>query len=441
MVPLDEGRMNVADRLIAFSQNARPTPLVRQVFELSLLDWTACAIAGADEPVSRIVREMILQENHSAAGGGGARASVVGASARAPVRAAALVNGATSHALDYDDTHFAHIGHASVAVIPAALAVAEQVGADGAAFTEAALIGLEASVRFGIWLGRGHYQTGFHMTGTAGAIGATLAAARLIGLDAGQTGHALGLVATRAGGIKAQFGTMGKPMNAGYAAANGVEAAQFAAAGMTSDPGALDATNGFAATHHGAGDAAAWNGIGSDWLFETVSHKLHACCHGNHAMIEALRTIATPDPAKVPTKVQVFVHPRWLTVCDIVEPATGLEAKFSLRLCAAMALAGHDTGALDSFSDVMCGDPVLCALRDRVRVHGDAALAETASRVRVDGVEAFHDLADAASLAARRVRVTDKAASVIGAAQLQMVSAAIAGGPDLAQLTAALRGP
>ncbi|NKB27586.1 MAG: MmgE/PrpD family protein [Rhodobacteraceae bacterium] len=380
--------MKVADRLITFCETAQPTPLVRRIFALSLLDWTACAIAGVEEPVSRIARDMILQENHDAAGGGGARASVVGAAARVPARAAALVNGATSHALDYDDTHFAHIGHASVAVIPAALAVAEEVGATGTEFAQAALIGLEASVRFGVWLGRPHYQAGFHMTGTAGAIGAALAAAKLMRLNAEQTGHALGLVASRAGGIKAQFGTMGKPMNAGYAAANGVEAALFARAGMTSTPDALDGMNGFAATHYGAADDAAWEGMGAAWLFEDVSHKLHACCHGTHAMIEALRTLDAPDP----DVIEVAVHPRWLTVCNIPEPTTGLEAKFSLRLCAAMALTGRDTSALASFSDAACTDPALVALHNRVQITRDETLTETAARVRVDGVEAHHDL-------------------------------------------------
>ena len=428
--------MSVAERLIRFSETAQPTPLVREIFRLSLLDWSACAIAGASEPVSRIARDIILQENHGAAGGDGARASVVGASSRSPARAAALVNGATSHALDYDDTHFAHIGHASVAVIPAALAVAEEVGVDGVAFAEAALIGLEASVRFGVWLGRDHYQQGFHMTGTAGAIGATLAAAKLMDLNAEQTGDALGLVASRAGGIKAQFGTMGKPMNAGYAAANGVEAVRFARAGMTSNPGALDGLNGFAATHHGACDDTAWKGNGRDWLFETVSHKLHACCHGTHAMIEALRQIDAADPQRV----EVYVHPSWLTVCDIAEPRTGLEAKFSLRLCAAMALTGWDTSALGTFSDTACADAELVSLLDRVQIAGDDTLAETAARVRIDGVEAEHDLNSRTDPDALRSRLSQKAASILGPARAANLVSAIEHGVDLSAFTSCLRG-
>ena len=150
------------------------------------------------------------------------------------LRAAALVNGAISHALDYDDTHFAHIGHPSVAVLPAALATAEAVDAPASAVLDALLLGAEASIRVGVALGRPHYDRGFHQTATSGAFGATVAAARVLGLNRETTRHALSLVSTRASGLKSQFGSMGKPYNAGLAAANGVEAAELARRGFLS---------------------------------------------------------------------------------------------------------------------------------------------------------------------------------------------------------------
>ena len=94
---------------------------------------------------------------------------------------AALVNGATSHALDYDDTHFAHVGHLSVGIYPAALAVAEETGSSASHLIEAFLVGAEAAIRVGVKLGPGHYNRGFHQTATAGAFGATIAAGRLYG--------------------------------------------------------------------------------------------------------------------------------------------------------------------------------------------------------------------------------------------------------------------
>ena len=240
------------------------------VLRLSLLDWIAVAVAGRDEPVARIVRDMVLAE------GGAAEAGVIGADARLPARAAALANGTASHALDYDDTHFASLGHPSVAVVPAVLALAEKTGAGGPDTLAAALIGAETAVRIGAWFRRGHYEHGFHVTGTAGAFGAAAGCARLLGLDAERTAHALGIAASRAGGLKAQFGTMGKPFHAGMAAATGVEAATLAAAGFVARTDALECPQGFAATHAGEGGALPMN----RFLFPEVSHKVHACCHG-----------------------------------------------------------------------------------------------------------------------------------------------------------------
>ena len=174
------------------------------VMRLSLVDWMAVGIAGVGEPVSRSVRALIDEE------GGSAQATMFGGG-KAPARAAALVNGATSHALDYDDTHFAHIGHPSVAVIPAALAMLERnPGATIGQLVTNALAGCEASIRFGVLFGRAHYQIGFHQTATAGAFGASVAA--VLGAAPDTMDTALGLVSTRASGLKSQFGTDGQTL-------------------------------------------------------------------------------------------------------------------------------------------------------------------------------------------------------------------------------------
>ncbi len=386
----------------------------RDVLRLSLLDWASVAIAGVDEPVSVAVRDMVLAE------GGTGQAFAFGTDVTLPARAAGLANGSTSHALDYDDTHFLHIGHPSVVVFSATLAVAQQVGATGQAFLEAALVAFEASCRIGAWLGRSHYEAGFHMTATAGCFGAALGAARLLGADAAQMRAALGLASTRASGLKAQFGSMGKPYNAGLAAANGVEAALLAVGGMTSDANGLGS---FAAGHAGAMDEAAFDGLGQVFVTETVSHKFHACCHGTHATLEALAQIEV-DAQEV-TAVSVTVHPRWLKVCDKPAPATGLEAKFSYRMCVAMALSGLDTGALDSFSDANCADADLCALRDLVQVVGEADLADGAAHISVachDDMArtARYDLDQPMPLDMRNKRIITKANSLIGSKSIEV---------------------
>ena len=395
----------------------------RQMLRLSMLDWAACGIAGADEPVARICREMVVEEK------GLGEASLMGAGVKVPARGAALVNGATSHALDYDDTHFAHIGHPSVAVMPAALALAEGAGATGAALQEAALVGIEVSIRVGVWLGRSHYQTGFHQTGTAGAFGAAAAGARLLGFDARQSAAALGLVATRASGLKSQFGTMGKPYNAGIAAANGVEAVLLVAKGFVPNPEGLETAQGFGPTHAGEANEGALSGLGETWLFDGISHKFHACCHGLHATLEALGGMNRPAPEDV-AQVAITTHPRWMTVCNQPAPETGLGAKFSYRMVAAMALAGVSTAALESYSDATCADPNLQALRDQVVVEADAALSETEARVVItlkDGtvLEAAHDLGAPMSMEDRAVRLHRKAAALIGEARAAQIWALI----------------
>lgn len=389
---------------------ADPTDEALAVMRLSLVDWLAVGRAGVDEPVSRITRAMIVDE------GGAAQATLFGGG-RAPMRGAALVNGATSHALDYDDTHFAHIGHPSVAVIPAALAVAEQHGATLDQFLRAALAGCEASVRFGLLFGRAHYQVGYHQTATAGAFGACLAAVMQLAPEC--AAQALGLVSTRAAGLKSQFGTMGKPYNAGIAAANGVEAAWLAAHGMVSNPDAMTGPNGFLATHHADGSADQPPGF----LMESVSHKFHACCHGLHAALEALTTLPL-DPAQI-TKITVQTHPRWMTVCNQPAPTTGLGAKFSYRTALALAALGHDTGALDTFSDDLAVDAGVIALRNRVEVIADPNLSEMQARVEIvqggETLRADHDLSAPLALTLRAEKIHAKAAALLGKKTAQEV--------------------
>ncbi|MGR3759323.1 MmgE/PrpD family protein [Roseobacteraceae bacterium NS-SX3] len=411
----------------------RPTALAAGMARLSALDWLACGLAGCAEPAARILRGMAQEE------GGAPQAQLFGGGA-APARMAALVNGTISHALDYDDTHFAHIGHPSVAVFPAAFAVGAKLDASLPQVLEAALAGMELSIRLGLWLGRSHYQAGFHQTATAGTFGAAAAAGRLMGLGAAPMAQTLGLAATRAAGLKVQFGTMGKPYNAGLAASGGVEAAELAAAGFTANADALEGESGFGATHHGEGNTeSALEGLGQDWLFEGISHKSHACCHGLHAALEAARSLdlAAPEIAEL----RVRTHPRWMSVCNQPAPETGLGAKFSYRTVLAMQALGIDTGRLDSYSERTCADPRLQALRGLIHVEADPDLAETGAAVtllRKDGQrrEARHDLQQKEGLAEREERVQAKAAMLIGADRAKAAWAILQGDAPASAFTA-----
>jgi len=411
---------NITQRLAAFAVSKPATPFAQSAqgfAKLSMLDWAACAIAGREEPVGRVVRQMVAAE------GGKPEAFVFGLNERLPARAAALANGTISHALDYDDTHFDHIGHPSVAMASAVLALGERVGAPGTALIEAFLVGVETASRVGQFFGRAHYQHGFHQTATSGAFGAAAASARLLGLSEDQARHALGLTATRASGLKSQFGTMGKPYNAGIAASNGIETASLAALGFESRPDGIECEQGFADTHAAAGGDVdvILKDLGRVFRFEKIQYKYHACCHGTHAALEALKRIratAKPDPAAI-AGVTLKVHPRWLRVCNIEQPATALEAKFSYRLTSAMMLSGVETGALDAYTDELCARADLVALRDKVRVETDESLADTEAHVAVtmangEVLRDHVDLDAPVPLAEQEAKVRAKAAALIG---------------------------
>jgi 2-methylcitrate dehydratase PrpD len=414
--------VSVARDIAGFVATATPSEQALGIMAQSLYDWMACGMAAVSEPVAEIMRAQALDD------GGAAKAALFGGG-HVPARAAALVNGTISHALDYDDTHFAHIGHLSVGILPAVMACGPK---DGRTVLEAACIGFEVAARVGLWLGRGHYQAGFHQTATAGAFGATAAVARLRGLDADQAAHALGLVATRAAGLKSQFGTMGKPMNAGLAAESGVICADLAARGFGSNPDALDAPQGFGPTHAGEARADAWTGLGEVWLMAGVLHKLHACCHGLHAMIEALTALG-PAPEAV-VALHITTHSRWMTVCNQPAPDTGLGAKFSYAHVAGMVLHGWNTAEIGNFSDACARDAALVDFRDKVSVVADDSLAETEVRVVIDLMDGTqlsrrHDLMAAQDPDLKWQALRRKGAALLGLREARLWQAVDAGRP------------
>jgi len=409
--------ISLSEKLITFSLDRARTVSERttEIVSLSLFDWLTVGLAGVDEPVS----QKLLAYAGSA--GGSPEASLFGSDHKTTCRMAALVNGTTSHALDYDDTHFAYIGHTGTVIFPTLLALSEKQNATMSNFLEAAAVGYEVACRVGMWLGREHYQVGYHQTATAGAIGATLAAARLIGLNAAETSDALGLVTSRAAGLKSQFGTMGKPMNAGLAAANAVECAELARLGVTSNPDALEGQNGFGQTHYAELNTdIALADLGQVYILEGISHKYHACCHGLHAALEALRGVLSTHPfaPEQLKKITINTHPRWVTVCNIAEPQTGLETKFSYRHTAALLLCGYDTGNLDSYRDDLALDTDMQALRKLINVEGDTSIGEMACEIRIkltDGtvIHSEYDLAEPLSPEDMRLRLTQKARALV----------------------------
>lgn len=396
-----------------------------------LLDFVGVAIAGAREPLVDILVEAIARPERAAEAGLVARAE------RATRPTAALVNGAAGHALDFDDTHMRMTGHPTVPVLPALLALAEGRGSSGRALLTALVAGIELECRLGALLGPGHYDLGFHSTGTVGTFGAAAACAHLLGLDAEAWEAALGLAGTQAAGLKSAFGTMAKPLHAGRAAAAGLASALLAQRGFTAAAAVVETPQGFAATHAGAAaDPAVLDRLSGKFLIRETLFKYHAACYLTHAAIESARRIRERhdlDPGTIDA-VELTVAPGLLRVCNIAEPKTGLEGKFSLRATTALALLGVDTGALGTYSEATLSEPRVIRLRDRVRVTTDAALAATRARVAVRaGGRRLEDETDtgvpAADLAVQRSRLRAKfealAVPVLGARTAAELSDAV----------------
>ena len=362
---------------VAGMTSERIPPHARTVARHCVLDWFGVALAGSREPLSGIlVRELVC--------GDGGQATLLGHAQRASVLDAALINGATSHALDFDDTHTLMSGHPSAPVIPAALALAERDGRDGASFLAALVAGVELECRLGALVNPGHYAAGFHATGTLGTFGAAAAAAHLLALDDGQWRHAIGLAGTQAAGLKSGFGTMAKPLHAGRAAANGLLSALLARGGFTGNASIIETAQGFASTHGGGGvDMTALDSLNGRFLIGDTLFKYHASCYLTHAAIEAASKLRTEAGvlADAIESVEIRGSTGCIGVCDIPEPSTGLQGKFSLRVTTAMALLGDDTTDPAAFSDARMCDPALVAMRDRVTFVPQPKLAATRATV------------------------------------------------------------
>jgi len=338
-------------------------PAALTVAKQCLLDWIGVALAGRDEPLVRILLDELAPTDDPVG------VAILGHGRRARTLDAVLINGAMGHALDFDDV-IMPMGHPTVPVAPVVFALAEQRGASGAEALVAFIAGVEAECRIARLLGPSHYARGWHTTATTGTFGAAAAAARLLGVEGEALTHAFGLAGTQAAGLKSCFGTMSKPLHPGKAAQNGLLAARLAVRGFTSDTDILASAQGFTATQSTTADPAA--GLAeraAPWVTEAL-FKYHAACYLTHDSIEAanqlrLEEAIAPDAIDA---VTVKVPSGHLGVCNIQEPATGLECKFSLRMTTALALAGEDTFQDALFSDATARRPDLVALRDRVTI-------------------------------------------------------------------------
>jgi 2-methylcitrate dehydratase PrpD len=375
-VDRDTTTQRLVRHLLSYRQASLPQDALT-VAKQCVLDWFAVTLAAYDEPLACILRDQ-------AGKAGAGTATIVGTSSRCAPAEAALVNGATSHALDYDDGHHLVGGHPTVAIFPAALAIAETLGSSGRDLLRALIVGMEAEAAIGSLALPEHYDRGFHATGTLGAFGAAAAAGFLLDLDETQMAMALGLAGTQAAGLKAMFGTMAKPFHAGKASSNGVLAACLAKRGFTAHADILDAPQGFLDTQGRSHPSRDIRLLPPGEVILDTLFKFHAACFLTHSTIEAvsyLRDTYRFAPGDI-ASIDLHVHPGHLAACNIPSPQSGLEVKFSLRHLAALVVCGADTAAIGAYTDETAHRPDAVALHDFVRVHGDGT-ERTAAEVRI----------------------------------------------------------
>jgi len=353
-----------------FIHGARVPPEASARAATAVKDTIGVMLAGVGEPAARIAQAMASED-------GVGTCRVLGTSLQTSPELAALANGVSAHSLDYDDMCFVSLAHPSCALVPAILATGELVHARSSALLDAYVIGFELECRLGNVMNPRHYhQRGWHCTSSIGTVGAAAAAARMLGLGAQATQHALGIAASSACGLKENIGSMVKPLHAGMAARNGVMAARLAQRGFTASPHAIDGPQGYLVAMDSERDSldAAVGDLGIRWeiLHTGVTVKLYPSCAATHPPLDALiamkrREQITADQVRAIDVEVDSMTPRLLIHPD---PVTGLEAKFSMPFCAAAAIV-YDRIGIDTFDVDHIRNPTVQALMKHVTLRAN----------------------------------------------------------------------
>ena len=378
-----DGPTQTLAQFVADAPAGVAAPRATEVFKHAVLDLLGCIVAGADEEAGRLATSYAVSQS------GPGRAAVLGAGrGRLSPALASLANGTAGHALDFDDIGVG-VGHVSVAIIPGVLAVAEDIGADGAAFLDALVLGYEVASRLTSMYPDtrlGPYAAGYHKPGIYAALGGAVACGRLLGLSADGLAHALGIAATQAGGLRANFGTMTKPLHAGIANRTAVEAALLASAGFTASTEILEQRFGWHdVICRGEGSlTVVTEGLGSSFAVEEgLVFKAYPSCGANHYAIGAVLDLVREHSLSADDvdAVEVQIEARNLEEVLVYDwPRSPLEGKFCLAYNVAAALVDGAVTA-ETFTDSALTR--LAAARDQVWVYPVDDLPQNGARVTV----------------------------------------------------------
>ena len=345
-----------------------------------LIDGFGVLLAGSTAEGSHILRRYAQKVS------GAKEATILGREPLVVSAAhAALANAGAGHALDYDDTQlsttpdriFGLLTHPTTPALSAALAVAERVNASGAAFLEAYITGVEVACKMAETIDPNHYERGFHSTGTFGVFGAAAAAGKLMKLNDTQLAHMLAIAASLSAGIRVNFGSMSKPLNAARASENGVFAAELASQGFTGGDFGLDGQWGYFQVYGGGADLDRLIGkLGNPWAIISpgVSFKPYPCGSLSHPSMDAMLKVVVDNDLK-PEQIKAV---RLRAGNNILEPLrytiakTELEAKFSVPFLMSAVILRRRAGMREFTDEFVASAPVQAMMPNVTAVRDEA---------------------------------------------------------------------
>jgi 2-methylcitrate dehydratase PrpD len=346
-----------------------------QTAKTAVRDCLGVALAGSQEEDAKICAEIARQERAKE------ETSVIGQKFKTSALQAAFANGTAAHALDFDHS-FTLMGQPTAPIIPAIFALGEALGSSGKQIVEAYVIGYEVTGKLAHSL-RDSTHEGWHAPSTLGSFGAAAGCAKLLGLNAAQIEMALGITASMASGVVANFGTMTKPLHVGLGARNGVLAAKLAHGGFTANAKAIEAGGvGFYETLHGgtAINDAAINELGKSFalLTDGLRIKPYPCGGLTHQVIDSILEFrakhgVTPDMVE---SVDVDVVKHTFDRIAFRVPQTSIQGKFCMPYLVARALIDGKVG-IDTFTEEAVREPNVLKLAERVKMNLDINLKKT----------------------------------------------------------------
>ena len=357
----------LAERIVATQYEDLPTEAVYWC-KVAVLDTVGVTLAGSRESAPNLLCEVLAPA--------GGPSLLFGHNRRVSALDAAHINGTAAHVLDFDNTaaHFA--GHISAVMVPALVAAGEAFDSTGRDLLLAHAVGYEAGCR----IGRGvnvdlyHSEKGWHPTSTLGIFAVAAAAAKMLALTVAQTETALAIATSLAAGIKANFGTMTKPLHVGECARGGLLAVLLARKGYTANAGAFEHKQGFLNLFNGPGHYeadridASW-GMPFDVVSPGASYKQYPCCYSTHAAIEAALSLVREhgvfEPHAIAT-VETWTPAFGLSYTNRPNPQSDLDAKFSVQYCVVKALLSGRV-VLEDFENSAFRDAMVQGVLRRVR--------------------------------------------------------------------------